>query len=407
MTLAPELVADGLVNLFGAGGALVVAAEYHRADPRGPVSRRIVFALRFVGVLFLVRALAWSTRSGLALTLVDWLASATPLVSLIVAEGLLRRHAPRWLKLGLCIGPALGLCIGPALVVICSLAPFLPPASRPLLLLADVVIGFSAVGLFLLFRNRGSLTPAENTTIRRLLIAFLFLAPMTVTDFRSIWPEIPVRLGAVGALIVLYVGFGSGNVQSSIAARLGDLGIFLAIAAVIAAGYVATGAFLATAHHIQISAVGFCGMIAAALFAEARGARAESNRMVAPLIEATSPAAFLDCLRRHPVIGDIHVLEGTALDHVRHPAFQALLAAHPVVSRAASPWGRPAEDEGVERALSLMSAHDATHLMLLTHEPLRIIAFAVPPIAASARTDGEIQIARRIGQLVYAGEAAL
>jgi hypothetical protein len=399
MSLAPELVADGLVNLFGAGGALVVAAEYYRADPRGPVSRRIVFALRFVGVLFLVRALAWSTRSGLALTLVDWLASATPLVSLIVAEGLLRRHAPRWLKLG--------LCIGPALVVICSLAPFLPPASRPLLLLADVVIGFSAVGLFLLFRNRGSLTPAENTTIRRLLIAFLFLAPMTVTDFRSIWPEIPVRLGAVGALIVLYVGLGSGNVQSSIAARLWDLGIFLAIAAVIAAGYVATGAFLATAHHIQISAVGFCGMIAAALFAEARGARAESNRMVAPLIEATSPAAFLDCLRRHPVIGDIHMLEGAALDHVRHPAFQALLAAHPVLSRAASPWGLGVEDEGVERALSLMSAHDATHLMLLTHEPLRIIAFAVPPIAASARTDGEIQIARRIGQLVYAGEAAL
>ena len=398
MMLAPELVADGLVNLFGAGGALVVAAEYHRADPRGPVSGRIAFALRFVGVLFLVRALAWSTRSGLALTLVDWLASATPLVSLIVAEGLLRRHAPRWLKLG--------LCIGPVLVVICSLAPFLPPASRPLLLLADVVIGFSAVGLFLLFRNRGSLTPAENTTIRRLLIAFLFLAPMTVTDFRSIWPEMPVRLGAVGALIVLYVGLGSGNVQSSIAARLWDLGIFLAIAAVIAAGYMATGAFLATAHHIQISAVGFCGMIAAALFAEARGARAESNRMVAPLIEATSPAAFLDCLRRHPVIGDIHVLEGAALDHVRHPAFQALLVAHPVLSRAVSPWGFSVEDEGVERALSLMSAHDATHLMLLTHEPLRIIAFAVPPIAASARTDGEIQIARRIGQLVYAGGAA-
>jgi hypothetical protein len=53
-----------------------------------------------------------------------------------------------------------------------------------------------------------------------------------------------------------------------------------------------------------------------------------------------------------------------------------------------------------------MSAHDATHLMMLTHQPLRIVALAVPAIAASARTDSEIQIARRIGQFVYAGGTA-
>jgi hypothetical protein len=42
--LDPGLVADALVNLFGAGGAVVVAHEVARSDPRGAVSKRIVFA---------------------------------------------------------------------------------------------------------------------------------------------------------------------------------------------------------------------------------------------------------------------------------------------------------------------------------------------------------------------------
>jgi hypothetical protein len=396
VTWEPAFVADGLVNLFGAGGALVVAAEYNRADPRGPVTGRIVFALRFVAVLFLVRALAWLTGNGLAVTLVDWLASVTPLVSLIVAEGLLRRHSPSWLKLG--------LCIGPVLIVAGSILPYIPVPIRNALLLADVLIGLGAVGIFLFLRDSKSLTAAENMTIRRLSIAWLFLAPLIVTDFRSILADIPVRLGAVGALIVFYVGLGPGTVQSSMAARFANLGVFLVIAAIFAFELVVTGLSQGTDQLIRVSAVGFCGLMFAALFSEAQGTRAERNRTVEALIDATTPAAFLDGLRRHPLLGDARILAGTALDHVRHPAFETLLTGQPVLRRAASPWGRSTQDDGVERALSLMTAHDATHLMLLTQEPLRVIACAVPAIAADARTDSEIQIAQRIGELVYANE---
>ena len=397
MTWEPAFVADGLVNLFGAGGALVVAAEYNRADPRGPVTGRIVFALRFVAVLFLVRALAWLTGNGLAVTLVDWLASVTPLVSLIVAEGLLRRHSPSWLKLG--------LCLGPVLIVAGSILPYIPVPVRSALLLADVLIGLGAVGIFLFLRDSKSLTAAENMTIRRLSIAWLFLAPLIVTDFRSILADIPVRLGAVGALLVFYVGLGPGTVQSSMAARFANLGVFLVIAAIFAFELVVTGLSQGTDQLIRVSAVGFCGLMFAALFSEAQGARAERNRTVEALIDATTPAAFLDGLRCHPLLGDARILGGTALDHVRHPAFETLLTGQPVLRRAASPWGRSAQDDGVERALSLMTAHDATHLMLLTREPLRVIACAVPAIAADARTDSEIQIAQRIGELVYANES--
>jgi hypothetical protein len=398
VTWEPTLVADGLVNLFGAGGALVVAAEAHRVDPRGPVTRRIVFALRFVAALFLVRALAWLTGNGPANALVGWVASATPLVSLVVAEGLLRRHGPRWLKLG--------LCIGPGLVVASSVLPLVPPAIQNGLLLAIVLAGFAAVAVFLLFRDGSSLTVAEDAMIRRVLIALMLLAPLIATDFRSIWPGMPVRLGAVGALLVLYIGLGSSNAHSSVAIRLASIAVYLAIAAIFALGLAASSASYDASQVLRIWAVGFSGLTFAALFSEAQGVRAERNRAIAPLIDASTAAEFADRLRRHPLLGDARILDGKALDHVRHPAFAALLAEQRVLSRAASPWGRSNQDDGVERALSLMTAHDATHLMLLTGEPLRIVAFALPAIAADARTDSDIQIARRIGELVYAREGA-
>jgi hypothetical protein len=397
MNWEPTLVADGLVNLFGAGGALVVAAETNRVDPRGPVTRRIVFALRFVAALFLVRAVAWLSGNGPANALVAFLASGTPLVSLIVAEGLLRRHGPSWLKVGLCIGPVL---------MVTGSIPFVPQSVHNGLLLAIVLIGFGAVAGFLALRDTKSLTAAEEAMIRRLLTAFVFLAPLVVTDFRSIWPDIPVRLGAVGALLVLYVGLGSGNVKSSMGMRLASVGVFLAIAALLAFGHVVTRPSSGADEIIRACAVGFSGLMFAALFSEAQGARAERSRTVAPLIASTTTAEFTENLRRHPLLGEARILDGNALDHVRHPALVTLLAEQRVLHRAAKPWGRTDEDDGVERAVSLMTAHDATHLMLLTCEPLRLVAFAVPAIAADARTDSEIQIAQRIGELVYARESA-
>ena len=55
-----------------------------------------------------------------------------------------------------------------------------------------------------------------------------------VTDFRSLWPDIYVRLGAVGALLVLYIGLGSDSLQMPVRDRLSSLGMFLVIAVLFA-----------------------------------------------------------------------------------------------------------------------------------------------------------------------------
>jgi hypothetical protein len=398
VTLEPALAADGLVNLFGAGGVLVVANEARRSDPHGPVTRRVVAALHLVAVLFVVRVAAWFTGNSVLGTLEHILASAAPLCSLIVAEGLLRRHAPRWLKIV--------LVVGPMALLLMEITPMVPRIFGSALLLVTVLGGYCAVAALLWLRDVNSLTAVENMTVRRLLLAVVVLAPSIMTDFRSLWPDIHVRMGAVGALLVLYLGLGSGNLYVPLRARMLSLGMFLLIAALFGFEYAAVG------HHgsddiLRSTTVGFSGLLFAALFSEARGASLERNRPAEPIIDAKTIETFTERLAAHPLLGGSRVLSGAVLDDVRDPSFINLLADERVLRRSAKPWGRSTTDDGVERAISLMTAYDATHLALLTSRPLRVIAVQLPGIAVDERTDSEIELVRLVGALAYAQETSL
>lgn len=391
MTIEPALAADSLVNLFGAGGALVVARQARRADPHGPVTRRMVPALQIAAALLVVRVPAWLTGNRLLGGLEHLLAVVTPLYSLTVAEGLLRQHAPRWLKIALLAGPlALMLAL-----------PGLPERLETILVLVLVSGGYAAVAALLWLRSEGSLTPAENRTVRRVLLAMMVLAGLAMTDFHSLWPQLPVRLGALGALLVLYVGLGSGNVHVPVRARLLTLALFFVIALMLGLCFtVGQGADAL----LSASAASYAGLLFAALFSEARGAHFERHRPAEPVIGARTPGAFVSGLAAHPLLGGSRVLSGALLEEVNDPSFVGLMAAQGVLRRSAHPWGRPQADDGVERALSLMMAYEATHLALLTAEPLRIMVVQLPGIASDERTESEIELVRLVGALLHARE---
>jgi hypothetical protein len=386
-----QLIADVLVNLFGAFGALVVAYDMRRSDPHGPVTSRALFALHLVAALFLVRSLAWITGSALIAGVVGILPAATPLAALLVAEGLLRRHAPRAVKLAILAGVA-----GVAVVWI---VPGVPAVFRSSFELPIVVGGFISVGVVLWRRDSASLTVGENAVIRRVVIAGALLVPLIITDFRSHVPNIPVRFGAVGALVLLFFAFGPG--RSTNGERVVSLVIFLAIAGVFAFGTLTTGHGEDAAQAIRATAVGLSGLLCAALFSEALGARSERAKAADPLLAAQTSEQFVAALREHRLIGDARVLEEREVAPLRHPAFDALVAATPVLKRADAPWGRPKQDDAVERASSLFMTYDATHVMRLSCEPLRLAVFALPQIAADARVESEIAAAQRIGELIF------
>jgi hypothetical protein len=387
----PTLVADVLVNLFGALGACVVAYNLRRSDPKGAVTSRAVFALGLVAVLFVTRCLAWSTGSALLDGLVDIIAAATPLAGLLVAEGLLRRHAPRRLKVA--------ILAGTLLVVSITVLPGIPTIVGSNAELAVVAGGFGAIGVLLWTRDKASLSEVENAGIRRVVVAMALLVPLIATDFRSIWPDVPVRFGAVGALVVLFFAFGPG--RSTDRERIVSLMVFAAIAALFAFGYVSAGHGEDIGQAIRATATGFCGLIVAALSSEALGARSERRRPVDPLLAASTREQFAAALKGHRLIGNAVILDAADVAPLHHPAFESLMTEKPVLRRADAPWARSTRDDGVERANSLFITYDATHVMRLSRQPLRLAIFALPQISSDVRAESEIVAAQRIGEMIF------
>jgi hypothetical protein len=267
--------------------------------------------------------------------------------------------------------------------------------------LAVVAGGFGAVGVFLWRRDRASLSAGENAAVRRVVIAMVLLVPLIATDFHSIWPDIPLRFGAVGALVVLFFAFGPG--RNTGRERIISLMIFLAIAGIFAYGYSTTGQGDDAGRAIRALAVGLCGLIFAALFAEALGARSERGKPTDPLLAAYTREQFAAALKAHRLIGNALIMGEDEIAPLRHAGFDALIAERPILRRAQAPWGRDARDDGVERALSLFMTYDATHVMRLSRQPMRLAIFALPQISSDVRAESELAAAQRIGELIYGG----
>jgi hypothetical protein len=387
------VVADSVVNLFAAAGLLLVARANRRLDPRGALTRRIAFALSFTAAFFFVRAAAWLSGAIMLDRLTTVLAGAVPLAGLLVAEGVLRRHAPLWLKIAGAAG-----CGLPGLALVLRLSD----AAVNLANLCVVFAGFGAVAWLLVTRDPADLTAAENRLIRRLVAVLIVLLPLIATDFRSIFPAIPVRLGAVGALVILYVGFGAGGLTTLARTRVFAMLAFLVIAGcfALAFGMIRSGG-ADVAELVRVEAVGFSGLLLAGLLSEELGAQGERAHPPGPLLLADDPERFAAALATHPLLADAHILAGDALADVAGADFAALLARHPVLRRRETPWDRDPHDGGVERALSLIESHDATHLVRLSLDPPRVMLLALPAIANDPRAESEIALAQRVGELVF------
>ena len=102
--MTPGVTADSIVNLCGAIGLGVAMVMLHRRDPRSPLTKRLLVMFGIIASLFLVRGAAWSTGSVWLDRLSMIPAALVPLGALIVTEGILRRHAPRVVKIAAVAG---------------------------------------------------------------------------------------------------------------------------------------------------------------------------------------------------------------------------------------------------------------------------------------------------------------
>ncbi len=365
----------------------------HRRDPGGPLTRRLLFLLGVVAALFLIRGLGWWHES----TWLDRLslipAAAVPLGALVVTEGILRRHAPRPAK-QIAVAGAVLLGLGGAL----GLEAW--STAYAIALSAFQLAGFVACALLLALRDRSQLLASENRSIGRLAVGALLLIPFIATDFQALAPNMRVRLGALGALLVVtavLIAGSSGETQRQ--------GIALAVLRVASAALLgAAAAFIADdVDAIQItrfSAVAVAGVLAIGLMTDTLRAHFEArapgmlNAVAASA--ATSREQLIEELMRQPLFESARRLREPDLAAYDPPLLHELLASRPVLRRADAPWGFAPSDPAVERIRSLLAANSATHVVVLSHDPIDLFVLAVPVMLADPATETALALVRRI-----------
>ncbi len=120
---------------------------------------------------------------------------------------------------------------------------------------------------------------------------------MLITDFRGLFPIVPLRLGALGVLLLIYSCFGADGLSAPGKTRVLKLLGFLAIAAILAFGFAATQNHADGAADFEIAAVIFSGLVLAGLVSEEIGARSERARPLSPLLRALDPSEFETALQ--------------------------------------------------------------------------------------------------------------
>jgi hypothetical protein len=395
------LIADSIVNLCGAIGLSVAMVTLHRRDPRSPLTRRLVLALGVIALLFLVRGVAWWTGSVVLDRLSLFPAALVPLGALIVTEGILRRHAPRAIKLAVVVG-GLALGLGGAL----GLERFATPYAMSLSLFQLAV--FAACGWLLATRDRATLMASENRSIGRLAVGLVAVIPFILTDFQVLAPDIPVRLGALGALLlitaVLIAGGGAETRRQALlmtALRLGSSALLGAAAACVSPDVDA-------AQITRFCAIAISGVLTIGLMVDALRAHFEAQVPGVLSSVAASPARTRDQLMaelaRHPIFESARRYRESDLAAYDPPLLREFLSTRRVLRHPEAPWGLTSSDPAVERVASLMAANSATHLIILSHDPVDVIVLAVPVISADPATETALALVRRL--LALTPEAA-
>jgi hypothetical protein len=391
--MTASVIADSIVNLCGAIGLCVAMAALWRRDPKSPLTRRLLFMLGVAAMLFLVRGVAWWSGSAWLDRLSLIPAALVPLGALIVTEGMLRRHAPRAVKMGAVFGAVL-LGLGGVL----GLGDFAMPYSIALSLFQ--LAGFAICAWLLASRDRGTLLASENRSIGRLAAGALLVIPFVITDFRILAPDIPVRLGALGALLVVTaVLIATGNTETRRQSIL-MTALRLASAALLGAAAACVSGELDLAQIMRFCAIAIAGVLTIGLMTDTL--RAYFEQQVPGVLNsvAASPAATRDQLilelARHPIFESARRFRESDLAAYDPPLLRDFLKLQRVLRRPEAPWGLTPTDPAVERMISLMAATSATHVMILSHDPLDLIVLAVPVISADPATETALALLRRL-----------
>ena len=396
MTAAAPVIGNLFLSLAALAGLFIVQGVLSARDPWAPLNRRFLFGLRVLIVLFAGRALVVITGNDAFRLLVLLGAALIPLAVLLLAEGLLRRHAPLWAK----------TLIGGGTLVFGLSAFWWSSSIDPARLVALLVFqtgGLTLGGWLVLTRDKASLSTAENKMAERVALSLLLLIPMAAADFLVLYLGLPAQISSLGVLFMCWLVVSLGRSESQHRAPLVSF-LVIVLAAGLSAGFVALMTGMNRDGAILSLAVILAAVMVAVLFIEARALRAEdrSQTLLRYLAEDRSPDAlsFLRGLQSHPLVGGAVVIDPAQLADLDATVLARIFAAAPVLRVADPPFTSGAEHDHIAHLFRLF---DASHILIVDDGPLLLVALSMPALGLSQRAELELAVVQRMAWLMTRG----
>jgi hypothetical protein len=385
--LAAQGMIDGL-SAVALGASVLTLASAARGAPSA-LYPRLAFALGSVCLFFAARALSEATGVH-GLRLLSLLTVCLlPLAALLLAEGVLRRHAPRALKVLVTLGAA---AMAAAIVATGGEPPVTSWGLAGFVLLALV-----AVTVLLVARDRTALSVQENAGNDALMAAGLLLTLLSVTDFLPGTPG----LSGIGAAAVAFVLAANPTSRREGRRALGDLALIGAVAAASATVLSRALEFETLSQALYLGAILLALLLAAGAILGARRERiervGEAFGQALARADLTSLNRFLESLSGQPLLAGLRVAEGAQLADYDGAGLGEALRGRAVWTPAilADPHG-PMASRARDELGDLMTRSEATHALMLSAAPLRI---ALLTLSGMGLADGAADSLALFGKL--------
>jgi hypothetical protein len=398
--LRADALLDAILSWLGALGVYRYLLYIHRAGNRSFFESRTRFLLWCLGTLFLARGFSWLNPGPWILVMLIP-ATLLPLAMHLFVEGLLRRHLPRAMKAFVALGTALFFGV--------NLAGRLAPSQGWNLAFlsfecATLVLLFG----FLLLRERAALSPSENRLVGLVMLAVACAVPLAATDFRTLLGFPSVRLGALGALLFVFVCVRSVGQADPREVLLRDaLRIGLRALVLGAALFVLLGAESGRALACAALAFAFVLLFATWDHLWMLGEQSRGRSFLRWLLDSDwqDSAGFLHSLRTCPVAEEHLVLDAGHLAQFELAPMVARLAqAERVLGRTAlrQPSGKrtPAEVEADDHLLALLDTNGMSHACLARAEPPVLLLFNYPELSAGTLAELEMALVQKLARTV-------
>lgn len=377
---------DVLATWVGGIAVLRYRLAIGRRREHSPLERRAAFLISVIAALLLIRGFSWLRPDQRWLgTIMLTPAALLPLAMTIFAEGLLRRHMPRWVKWLAVLATLLAL-VGALGALFARRESDAASGILLVCLVTTMVVNLAMLAL----RDRTSLSRAENGLVRACMLSALIGLPLAATDFRFIFGWPPARLGTIGALLFCYTLLRRHDERGLLARWWRDVAALVMRAAIVCVllllalrtapadllfplGALATTLILAMAVTDRIAEPRHHGRNAALLRWLARE-------------PATSLAQFQRELKHLPLTADALVLGPQDLAPYDHDALRAALssrgAAHSITElrMRRTDVGSELAARGADELTDLLERSGMTHVALLGEHPLRLLLATIPDL---------------------------